>query len=501
MSESLPQCSSPRQRNRTLAEAWRLSTLESDPALLSAIAERIETAPPPALSKLPRELREMAATARVTGRAEGGGATILPGKLVLERQPNALRLLTTELAASVLVSGTNGKTTTASMLASILRETGLAVVHNRAGANVPAGIASALLEETGDVGVFEIDEAWLPLVASQLDPAVIVLGNLSRDRLDGYGELEAIASAWKAMASRRDATRLVLNADDPFTATLHDRRREAGRRAATLFGVEDTSAASAEIENAGGASRCRRCEAPLHFEARTLSHLGHYRCSACDERRPTPHIRASTIHLTGMAGSSFAVEGSVQTSVRLDAPGLHNVYNALAAVAAALALEIDPSAIPPALASWTPPFGRSERIRLGATELTVILMKNPAGANALMRMLAAADSEPLSLLLALNDGPADGRDVSWIWDADFEPLAARVRTFACSGRRADELALRLKYAGWPTSAMTVERSIPAALDRALAPAPDRLIVLPTYSALLDLYRELARRGLRRPFWA
>ncbi|MGE5407033.1 MAG: MurT ligase domain-containing protein, partial [Syntrophothermus sp.] len=394
-----------------------------------------------------------------------------------------------------------GKTTTASMLTSVLREAGLSVVQNRAGANVPAGVASALLEEAGDVGVFEVDEAWLPLVASQLAPAVIVLGNLFRDRLDGYGELDAIASAWAAMASRGHATQLVLNADEPLTAMLHDRSSETGRRAPILFGVEDTTVATPEPEHANDAGRCRRCDGPLHFEARLLSHLGHYRCSACGGQRPTPDIRASTVHLAGMAGVSFSIEGSVETSVRLKVPGLHNVYNALAAVGAATALGVGASAISRALAAWTPAFGRGERIRLGATELTVLLMKNPAGANALMRMLADADMAPLTLLLALNDGPADGRDVSWIWDADFELLAPHVRTFDCAGQRADELALRLKYAGWPTSARTVERSIAAALDRALAPAPAKLIVLPTYSALLDLYRELARRGWRQPFWA
>jgi len=483
--------------NRALAEAWRLPTFESDPEPLSALAEKIEDAPPPRPPDLPRELRRSAAAARAGSCAAGGGATVLPGQLVLERNPNALRILAREISACVLVSSTNGKTTTASMLAAILREAGLDVVHNRAGANVPAGVASALLEDRGEIGVFEVDEAWLPLVAAELDPGAIVLGNLFRDRLDSYGELEAIASAWEAMASRRRGTRLVLNADDPITAYLG---RQTDARA-TFFGIADASVGLTGSEHAADAARCRSCEAPLDFETRMLSHLGHYRCDACGVARPAPDVGAQNVALVGTSGSSFVAEGAAPEPVRLQVPGIFNVYNALAAAAAAVALGVDRRAIRRGLSAFRPAFGRGETIRIGTTDLTVTLMKNPAGANASMRMLAGDGRRPLSLLIALNDGGADGRDVSWIWDADFELLAPRVGPVVCTGRRAEELALRLKYAGWPTARIGVERSIPAALDQALAPAPAALQVLPTYSVLLELYRELAERGLRRPFWA
>lgn len=496
MAASHPHQTSTGDLSRALGEAWRLPTFETDPKPLSALAEKLEHTPPSVSPELPRELRRSAAAARAGSRAAGGGATILPGQLVLERSPNALRILSREIAACVLVSSTNGKTTTASMLATILREAGLDVVHNRAGANVPAGIASALLEDRGDIGVFEVDEAWLPLVAAELDPGVIVLGNLFRDRLDGYGELEAIASAWEAMVRRRRGTRLALNADDPFTAHL---ARSAGA-CVTLFGVEDPAVGLSGSEHASDAASCRLCEAPLEFETRMLSHLGHHRCNACGAARPTPHVGARSVELAGATGSSFVAGGAAPGRIRLPVAGIFNVYNALAAASAAVALEIDGSAIGRGLRAFQPAFGRGETIPIGTTDLTVTLMKNPAGANALMRMLAADRDRRLSLLLALNDGGADGRDVSWIWDADFELLASRVGPVVCAGRRAEELALRLKYAGWPTAGMWVERSIPLALDQALASAPTGLDVLPTYSALLELYRELAERGLRRPFW-
>lgn len=497
MATSLPHQTSTGDLTRALGEAWRLPTFETDPRPLSALAAKLESTPRPVPPDLPPELRRSAATARASSRAVGGGATIAPGQLVLERNPDALRILSREVAACVLVSSTNGKTTTASMLATILREAGLEVVHNRAGANVPAGIVSTLLEDRGEIAVLEVDEAWLPLVAAELDPGVIVLGNLFRDRLDGYGELEAIAAAWEAMALRRRGTRLVLNADDPLIAHL----ARSGDARATLFGIEDAAVGLSGSEHAADAAHCRLCEAPLVFEMRMLSHLGHYRCDACGAARPAPQVGARSVELAGATGSSFVAEGAGPGRIRLPVPGVFNIYNALAAASAAVALGIDGDAIGRGLGAFQPAFGRGETIRIGPTDLTVTLMKNPAGANALMRMLAADRDRRLSLLVALNDGGADGRDVSWIWDADFELLASRVGPVVCAGRRAEELALRLKYAGWPTAGMKVERSIPLALDQALASAPAELDVLLTYSALLELYDELAARGLRRPFWA
>ncbi|MGN6201941.1 MAG: Mur ligase family protein, partial [Solirubrobacterales bacterium] len=396
MAATLPHQTSPGELNRVLAEIWRLPALECDPKTLSAVAEEIEAAPPSTPPDLPRELRRMAAAARTESRAAGGGGTILPGQLILERRPDALRILAKEIATCVLVSSTNGKTTTASMLAAILREAGLGVVHNRAGANLPAGVASALLEDRGEVGVFEVDEAWLPLVAAELDPAVIVLGNLFRDRLDSYGELEAIASAWVAMAARRAGTHWVLNVDDPMTADL---ARSANT---TLFGIEDASVGLAGDEHAADAVRCRSCEAPLDFATRMLSHLGHYRCNACGGERPAPDVGAQSVELTAAGGSSFVAEGAAPGPIRLRVPGIFNVYNAIAAVAAAVALEVEQGAIRRGLAAFQPAFGRGETIRIGTTEMTVTLMKNPAGANALMRMLTGGAERRLSLLVALN---------------------------------------------------------------------------------------------------
>ena len=491
-------------RDHLLRSAWELDRAEDRVPVLSEISRRIGPAgrrPSSPRATLPYTLRNLGAAARRVSWARGGGATTLPGKVVLQSSPRALRLLGRRLPEGcVLVSGTNGKTTTAAMVAAILRTTGLDVVHNRAGSNTHWGVATAMLEQRGDIGVFEVDEAWLPVLAMELEPRVIVLGNLFRDRLDVYGELDALATAWRTMLAGAVRATLVLNADDALVANLGS-RIEGGRHPALLFGVEDRGQDRPETEHTVDSIRCPDCDEPLLFEARLLSHLGHYRCDACGARRPRPEIGAGEVVIDGLSGSSFSIDGGAgRLDLRLRLPGLYNVYNALAATGASLALGAEPASISPTLNAFAPVFGRGERVRAGATTLLIMLMKNPAGANELLRTLGGDASSGLDLLIALNDEPADGRDVSWIWDADFEVLRSRVRRVVCSGGRAAELALRLKYAGWPMSRMVVDGDLPSALDRGLGEAPDRLFVLPTYSALLALHIELERRGLASPYW-
>jgi lipid II isoglutaminyl synthase (glutamine-hydrolysing) len=450
---------------------------------------------------LPEAELSRARAVGAAARDRGGGGTTLPGKELLTRFPGALRRLGQRLSAgTVLVAGTNGKTTTASMIATILRHAGIEVAHNRAGANTHWGVATALLEQQGEVGILEVDEGWLPILAAELEPRAIVLGNLFRDRPDGYGELDAIASAWSAMARWATGTTLVLDADDPAVVAVGANARSADT---ILYGIEDRAAGRPPGEHAADAALCRSCGARLRFERCFLSHLGHYGCATCGAARPAPDVAAEAIALDGLDGSSVGVAiGDRRLAVRIPLPGIFNVYNALAAIAVAHVLGVEDGPIVEGLASVRPPFGRSERIQVGDRELLVLLMKNPAGANELMRLLQREPVEPAQhLWVALNDNFPDGRDVSWIWDVDFEQLAARVRHVTCSGTRAAELALRLKYAGWPSDAIAVDSAIGASLERALEGATGRLLALPTYSALVELRVFLTGRGLAPPFWA
>jgi UDP-N-acetylmuramyl tripeptide synthase len=445
--------------------------------------------------------RALGVASRASGR---GGGTTLPGRVLLRLAPDAIARLGAGLdRGATIVSATNGKTTTAGMIAALLEADGRRPVHNRAGSNMTWGVATALLEQPGREGLFEVDEAWLPQVADQLDPTTIVLGNLFRDQLDRYGEMEALADEWaKAVATRAGRTALVLNADDPLIADLGRDSEERPREGVVYFGIEDASQALPELQHAFDAKHCRRCGHPYSYERAFVGHLGHYSCPNCGAERPRPDVAATAIELHGMDGSSSTIRtpaGEIQLELPL--PGLYNVYNALAAVATGLRLGVGPERIVAALGEMRAAFGRVETIEVAGVPVSILLIKNPAGANEVLRTLRLeAGKEQVDLWIALNDGIADGRDVSWVWDADFELLAGGVRRVVCAGSRAPEMALRLKYAGWPTDSIEVVPEIEASLDQAVAGARGRLFALPTYTALLELRKLLADRGLAKEFW-
>jgi UDP-N-acetylmuramyl tripeptide synthase len=463
--------------------------------------------------------RAIGAASRRSGR---GGGTTLPGRVLLRMEPEAIAKLGAGLGGgSTIISATNGKTTTAGMIAAILAAEGRPPIHNRAGSNMTWGVATALLEQRGAEGLFEVDEAWLPRVAQQLNPRLIVLGNLFRDQLDRYGEMEALAEEWaKAVAAAPAGTGLALNADDPLIADLgRDTDTEIPREGTLYFGIDDHSQALPELQHAFDAKHCRRCGHPYAYEVAFVGHLGHYSCPNCGAQRPRPDVAATRIELRGMEGSAATVRvpgGEIE--VELPLPGLYNVYNALGAIAAALKLGVDAERVAAALGGMRAAFGRVETIAIGDGSVSILLIKNPAGANEVLRTLALEAAGParsqkpadsagnceltggIDLWIALNDRIADGRDVSWVWDADFELLADSVRRVTCAGTRAPEMALRLKYAGWPEERIAVEPDIATSLDAAVAASPGRLFALPTYTALLELRKLLADRGLAKEFW-
>jgi UDP-N-acetylmuramyl tripeptide synthase len=427
--------------------------------------------------------------------ARRGGGTSLPGKVLTRVEPHAIGQLASRLErGSVVISATNGKTTSAAMVASIFERTGARLVHNRAGANMAGGIASALAAASrrggrvlaGDLGLFEVDEFWLGAVVEELEPRAMLLGNLFRDQLDRYGELETIADRWAAVVAGRSG--LVLNADDPLIADLG---RGGG---ATYFGVDDDSLALPELQHASDSKHCRRCGHAYEYTAIYLAHLGHYRCPSCGQERPAPDVVASDVELRGIRSAAFTLR---ERRVELPLPGLYNVYNALGAAALTLSLGVPLDDVVDGLERVAPAFGRAETLDLGRPT-SILLVKNPAGANEVLRTLALEGGE-LDLLGVLNDRTADGRDVSWVWDADWELLVPHLRRMTCSGTRAAELALRLKYAGLDTARIVVIDELEAALDSALE-GEGPLYVVPTYTALLELQDLLTRRGQAEAYW-
>jgi lipid II isoglutaminyl synthase (glutamine-hydrolysing) len=448
-----------------------------------------------------RPARALARLARSASRRLGRtGGTTAPGRLLLRLSPGALRRMAAGLdRGAVLVSATNGKTTTSAMIAAALERAGNRVVHNRAGSNMSWGVATALLDagrEPGQLGLFEVDEAWLPHVAHEVRPRAYLLANLFRDQLDRYGELELLADRWVELVAEQDGrASFVLNADDPLVADLG-----RGREGVTYFGLEDDAQSLPSMQHAADSKHCRNCGTPYAYEAIYLGHLGRYRCPNCGRERPRPEVAATRVELQGMSGSRVGLRTPRgELALALPLPGLYNVYNAVAAVAVALELDVPLETVGAALEAFGGAFGRVETIPMDGRSLSILLVKNPAGANEVLRTLTLEDGR-LDLWLALNDRIADGRDISWIWDADFELLAGRVRRATCSGSRAEEMALRLKYAGIDAE-LEVERDLGSSLDSALAGAgSERVYALPTYTALLELRDLLARRGLA-PRWS
>jgi len=414
----------------------------------------------------------------------------------------------------VLISATNGKTTTTRLASAATRAAGYHLVTNTEGSNLERGIATALLksDRDADLGVFEVDEAALTAVATATGPRVIVLMNLFRDQLDRYGELESILERWRVLLddleSRHERPLLVLNADDPNIAAIG-----AGRDDVVWFGVDDLDHAIGRRDHAVDATTCRRCGSALEHTAVLVGHLGHWNCPNCEATRPTPTIAVTkaqigpdgqqvTVRYPAAAGS--AVELTIESAL----PGLHNSYNIVAAFAASWALADrtgrpqQAHAVARAMSDTQPAFGRGEIVHVGDKSVQLLLAKNPTGVNQNVRTILSAPGE-LHVLVLLNDRTADGQDVSWIWDVDWEPLEPRLASLTLGGERAWDLALRFRYGGFDMDAVKVSTDPAKALDLALSstPAGGTVMALPTYTAMLDLRWVLTQRGHTAAYWS
>jgi lipid II isoglutaminyl synthase (glutamine-hydrolysing) len=428
-----------------------------------------------------------------------------PGTRLLGLEPAAVSRLGSRLGSgSVLISGTNGKTTTAAMAAEIFARDGLVPVHNKIGINMANGVATSLLAAArvagrirGDIGVFEVDEFWLERLIADLHPHAIGLGNLFRDQLDRYGELDAVADRWERLvAGLAPSCTIAACADDPLLVSL-----ASGHARTLYFGLDDDTVGRTTMQHASDSKHRRICGQPYLYDRIWLAHLGRYCCPTCGIKRPIPDVTARSLRRTPSGGTRFTLaSGDEKTDVHLALPGLFNVYNALHAATLAVAMGTAMPAIVEGLQAVRPVFGRTEVISTGRVTLQLFLVKNPAGANAVLETLDASTSGPGDVVLGLNDSVVDGRDVSWIWDVDFETIAPSVRRAICTGSRADELALRLKYAGVDEAGIQIEPDVANALDA----VPAQAGIVPAifnYTAMLELREILADRRLAPRYWA
>ncbi len=436
----------------------------------------------------------------------------MPGVVARRVDPKVLAKLSRALRrGSVAVTGTNGKTTTTRMVGKILQTAGLRAVNNSTGANLVTGVTAALVSDSSpfggprsEVGLFEVDEASVPKVASEADLSLLAVLNLFRDQLDRYGELaytaKVIASAFPHLPQNG---RVVLNADDPLVASLGRSTKDP-----VFFGVDEPALDTGRLQHIADSKDCPVCGTALRYDAVYFGHVGHYRCPSCDFARPDdPAYRASRVRMDGPRGTEFLLSTprGGETGVRVNLPGLYNVYNALAAAAVAGEMGVGLAEIARGLREFGGAFGRVERIKAGDREVFLLLIKNPVGFNEILRTFVAGQPENAgNILIAINDNDADGRDVSWLWDVDFEMLAdaeagGEVR-FDVTGVRAHDMAVRLKYAELPVKSVIPDRegALLAALDA--TPVGGTLYVLPTYTAMLELRRTLSDLGYTHPFW-
>ncbi|MDI6873371.1 MurT ligase domain-containing protein [Candidatus Solincola sp.] len=447
------------------------------------------------------------AATTVSRRLGLGAGSNFPGRVVLRLHPRAPEKMASRLERGcVLVTGTNGKTTTSNLLAAMLREAGLRPVHNRVGANLISGITAALAQSSdrrgnpqGDIGLFEVDEATLPAAVKRLRPRMVIVTNLFRDQLDRYGELETLARKMDAaLRELEPGSRVLLNADDPLVASL------AKDSPADLYyyGIESEEAAEEVFRHAADSKHCRACGAPLAFSVHFFGHMGKYSCPGCGASRPRPSFTAVRVELRGAAGTEVTVSTPAwEAPLHLPVPGLYNVYNLLAALAGAQLLGISREEVERGVRGYVTAFGRGERIPVEGRELFLVLSKNPTGFNEVIRTVRG-EGEGLVVLAALNDRIADGRDVSWIWDVDFEELAPLPRILVATGTRALDMALRMKYAGMEEGRIEVHGKLKEALRAALSHAREgeTVYALTTYTATLELRRLLIRLGAAPGLW-
>lgn len=437
-------------------------------------------------------------------RLIGSGGTAAPGLLASRIDPNALKKLNSYISDTVLVTGTNGKTTTSRIIGSTLKKAGVSYIHNREGSNLLRGVIGSLISKTPifpttekPIALLEVDELTLPAVISQTSPKIITITNLFRDQLDRYGEVDTIRTIWqKTLKNLDDSTTLILNSDDPSISYLASKTRAK----TIFFGIEDKRYALSGLPHASDFTSCIACGTELKYDAVYMSHLGKFRCPSCGEKRPKPDVFAKEISLDDESGFKAQIvtpEGSF--TIKTSLPGLYNVYNSLSAISTSLALNIPIQNIIQSLRNFEAAFGRNEVLQVGKKKLFISLVKNPTGFNEVLRTIFAKKKKRYSFI-AINDLIADGRDVSWLWDVDFEHMKGKSAKTYVSGIRASDMRLRLKYDGIPTEDLNLD--ISESLNYAYENLPDgeTLFIFPTYTAMLEIKRFLVKKGYGERFW-
>src|SRR6266702_7205338 len=438
-----------------------------------------------------------------------GGGTSLPGMIARRIDPNILKeVVGASKAKKIVITGSNGKTTTARMTATIADFSGKRVSHNRTGSNMLQGVTSVAVNFAdmfgrldSDVLLFEIDEGTIPLAVPEIQPDVVLITNIFRDQLDRYGELYSVAKALdKMLESLPETSTILLNGNDPQVANF-GQNAKAQR---LFFGLETTEVGTPVPEQSADIIRCIHCQEDLLYEVAYMSHLGLYRCPNCGYTLPKLDFAATAVQLApdGEGPSHVKIrtpKGEIELDIPL--PGVHNVYNAVAAIGATMSAGFDMAKAPAAIASIRPAFGRLEKIQAGDQTIYLAFVKNPTSFNLILRLVNQHRGQK-HLLLAASHTLVDGEDFAWLWDVDIEAMAPAILDAVCSGNKPEELAMRLKYAEVPQDRFSLIYDREQALDAALKNASPggTLYIMCTYTPTHELRRIMQKRGWVKHFW-
>lgn len=435
-------------------------------------------------------------------RLTGSGGTAAPGLIALKICPDMVKRLGNQLDKNILITGTNGKTTTARMVSSILKQANINHFHNRVGSNLLRGVASTLLKNSsisgkmpkGFYGLWETDEAAFPIISKQTKPIAVLITNLFRDQLDRYGEINTLADKWKkALLKLPSGSVVLLNADDATVAGL-------GKNLKTkvlYFGLSNPQLPNREPDHASDAANCPVCMSELTFSKCYLGHMGSYSCPKCGHIQPKKDF-------TMVKNNRQIVQIKTPrkiVSFKNSLPGVYNLYNFTAAASLASLLSIKEADITHALSNFKSAFGRVEKIKAGEKTLNIFLVKNPTGFNEVIETLIK-NKKKITPLIVINDLIADGTDVSWLWDVNFEKLAPYLKKPIVSGTRAYDMALRLKYTTSPPQEkiIAIQPNLKKAIDQLLKSGDQNTYILPTYTAMLQTRKILNQMGLVHSSW-
>ena len=437
-------------------------------------------------------------------RKLGRGGTDMPGRIALKICPDLLGRLAKDVT-TVIVTGTNGKTTTSRMIEQAMADSGISFFANKSGANLLSGVTAEFAVHSATLSgkcrypyaLIEADEAAFKAISGYVDAKTVVVTNVFRDQLDRYGEVTHTLDNIRIGISHSPNATLCLNADDSLSGSLH----EEFENPVVFYGV-NTPIYQDRVDEVSDAPYCIHCKHEYVYDYVTYGHLGGYRCPSCGYARPVPQVAVSEVKSSDAEQSviTFSMDGAQYPAV-VNLPGGYNIYNAASCMAAGKAMGLSADTVVESLGRFQCGFGRMEKFDIHGTPVRMILIKNPAGCNQVLNFLTNT-TRPAVFVACLNDRAQDGRDVSWIWDVDFEKLLEMgdlLEHVYVSGVRADDMAIRFKYAGIPMEKIHVEKDYGKLMEQVTS-QEQPVYVMPTYTAMLDLRDKISRTYGFKEYW-